>query len=440
MAKESQKDWSWYSKRELEYYVQEKEQKLRLTDLELVKEAKKKLFLGDTPSAQALLNKISNTQTHIKLIKNYYLALIYFIKKDYSKAHNLIEIINDQYFSSQAKACFLDLSINLAKPVDTIDFKQQDICKQLLEFSEEANASFYWFEKMMAIKKGHYQDVETQLLQESTNLQTKEQMESWMKLAILIGQESIVRDRLLFTNKQITNLPEIRELSSIAYYNLGDFNSSYQAVEHLYSVNALNVKGSLKLKREEFKEAFSSFNKAYKINPFSETALEKLLALSVNLEKWKEGLSYLKSLPNQSFKESMASYLLKAIFYQQTNQYQKAKSFIKDLSSSPKTYHSPLTQQLKIINAYSQQNLIVLKESSKEACYQYDAFSCWIFSQVLAKEEFKEPLYETRSGQSYSQRFQSLIEGQKDTSPLDYQIIIDQKDIEELDAMEEKLL
>jgi hypothetical protein len=95
--------------------------------------------------------------------------------------------------------------------------------------------------------------------------------------------------------------------------------------------------------------------------------------------------------------------------------------------------------EILLMNSYvaiKNENIKELDKYSHGACKKFDGLNCWIRSQLLTWENFpktikrKEPIYKDNRLSLESLTELSL------TRPLEENLIVDQKDIEELDSAE----
>lgn len=395
--------------------------------------SKAKLFLinGDTDKALYLLKKI-NVDSSLYNIRKRYEAIIYFVTNQFSKTK---EILSDTSFNSLTNYP----QICLLKVVNYMFLNEKN--KMSMEFKQcQSSTNRYspsnllWPESLVRLKEEKESALSGQdIIQLENILDDNELIRQWLKLGIYTNKESLIKKYISRIDGQLYKSHTIRELLSLIYYRLGEDKQALSFIEDIYSPNAENIKGNISLKKKQFELAFGHFKAALQKKENSINALERAIPLSWTLGQWKDGLKLLSKIinPNLDIRKKLSLNTMLQIKLKNYSRSMQQLNTLNDL------YQMNLPKELSIMKSYVAaitRNTKELEKYSKRSCDKKDGFNCWLSIQQLIWEDITKTIQ--RDEKTIDNKLFTLdILKQKSTAPrINELIIIDQKDIEELDS------
>lgn len=436
-------NWSALSGAQIEEYLQLQEANRRGSDLGNLKAAKDFLINGNTKMARFHLEQINLKDSPVKLIRNRYMSLIEFIEGNYRQSLNLINSgrYNDEkYYKEVCMVRILNLMALHTLDQDRVtkskvdkDFLSQyrNCSVQTLEYSKNQH---YWLDTMSRFKtrnKEYLQGSEIENVRFA--ISSLELTRIWLKLGLYLNKEQLVKANIATLPATAYQSNTVRELIGLMYYRLGDTEKANEFVEGITSPNAENIKGNIRLKNKEYELAFGHFKVALLKKENSINALERAIPLAWLLGQWEEGIKLLSRFikPGQDERKKLA---LDTAFKIKIEDYKKADE---QLFILERLFKRQVPQEVEIMKSYvalKRKNVKALAESSEKACKRHDGVNCWIQMQMSIWENIGFTV--EREENIFSDEdldIESLKKTAK-ANPLIESVIIDQKDIEELDS------
>ena len=417
----------------LDYFKFQKAKK-REKNLTLLKKAKFNILNGDFKSANFYLKSMDSKHRNLLFPKLRLQALILFLKGNYRSS---FKILNDPQFywhSYYKEVCLLKvlnlIALNGKKRLKRESKKCQEVT---FDFSKKKH---FWLKQIIKLKLGHRTNFGKESpLQLKKIFLDRELTVLWLKLSIFLNKEKQIYSKLSELPKRLYKSKKIRELISFIHYRVGRKKLALNFIEDISTANAENIKGNIKLKNREFELAYGHFQLALKRKVNSKNALERSLPLSWILKKWKTGQNIIKSTLNEEIDKNK-KLALNTAFDIQRGFFDKASLKLKYLNYA---YTGFVPLEILLMDSYvavMNEKVQDLKQYSHEACQKFDGLNCWLRSQLLTWENFPKTI--KRNDPIYSDNrltLDSLIE-LSITRPLKEELIVDQKDIEELDSAE----
>lgn len=426
--------WEKMSSTEVLNYFKFKEDQKREKNLLFLKKAKFKIINGDLKLAKFYLSSINTKHRNILFPKLRLESLLFFLKGQYKDSLAILKNSQFSWNSFYKEICFLKVLNFLA-----LDMKKE-LQKEALKCQENTFAfskkKHFWLKKIIKLKLGH--DIS---LGKESPLKLKKIFEDkeltllWLKLAIFFNKEKDIYSKLPELPKKAYKSKKIRELISFVHYRVGKKNLALDFIEDISTANSENIKGNIRLKNNELELAYGHFQLALKRKVNSKNALERSLPLTWILRKWKKGQKILQSLLSEDIDKNK-KLALDTAFNIQKGSLEKASLQLSYLNYE---YIGFIPLEILLMNSYvaiKNEKNKELEKYSHEACKKFDGLNCWIRSQLLTWENFpktikrKEPIYKDNRLSLESLTELSL------TRPLEENLIVDQKDIEELDSAE----
>lgn len=417
---------------------QEKKSETRSADLSDLKLAKLALMAGDTDKALRYMARLGSAEHPVlgQIIARY-MSLAYFMQNDFANSYKSIKSERLNLVSSYEQICLMRVISLMALGKKHSEYKrlgpEYDNC-QALTFRFSQNDQF-WFSSMMLLSKGDLSRLPgTQLNHFTSILFDNERTRLWLKLALYTNRENeIIKNIALLPEEAYRNIA-IRELIGIAYYRAGDIDRAGQFIEDLSSPNADNIRGDMALQKREWEIAYGHFRLALKRKDDSLNALERAIPLAWLLDQWQDGLELLSRYVGDNYDDIKLRTLESALRIKLA-QYDTADKNLRYLSSQLLT-SSPLDIHLmKSYVALMRGDLPQLKESAAMACRAFDGLNCWIADQLNVWDDITKTVKRTDEiNASALSPDELLSEAQNDIQVLKEQVVVDQRDIEELDS------
>lgn len=207
-----QPDWSQMTRDQVRELQQKEILKLKERDVRLLDTAKRYLISGETDRAKFYLNKITEENKILALIRNRYLSLIYFIEEDFEKS---LQYLQDSAFNIPGpyrETCQLRiLNLMILHPKKEL---RGEYLKCYLATGEYSKNDQAWLNAMVQLHDKNFGTVNNNFPDKNSD-NVNDMIKSWMKIGIYTNQEHSIK-------KQLKSLPagaylskKIRELAAL---------------------------------------------------------------------------------------------------------------------------------------------------------------------------------------------------------------------------------
>ncbi|MFT6070291.1 MAG: hypothetical protein ACJAT2_002818 [Bacteriovoracaceae bacterium] len=436
-------DWSALSSGQIEEYLQLQEANKRGNDLDNLKTAKDFLINGNTKMARFHLEQINLKNSPVKLIRNRYMSIIEFIEGNYRQSLNLINsgrYDDEKYYK---EVCMIRVLNRMAlhtldqdrvtkRKVDREFLNEYRNCSVLtLEYSKNQH---YWLDTMSRFKTRNKEYLKgSEIENVSFAISSLDLTRIWLKLGLYLNKEELVKANIKTLPAKMYQSNSVRELLGLMYYRLNDLEKANEFVEGITSPNAENIKGNIRLKNKEYELAFGHFKVALLKKENSINALERAIPLAWLLGQWEEGIKLLSRFikPGQDERKKLA---LDTAFKIKIEDYKKAEE---QLFVIERLFKRQVPQEVEIMKSYvalRRKKMKDLAESSSIACKRHDGVNCWIQMQMSIWENLGYTIEREENIFSDDELDIESLKEMAGVQPLKESVIIDQKDIEELDS------
>lgn len=428
-------DWSTLNKDEVELYLQEEKVKNRKRDYLNLKLAKYYIISGNLRRASHYLGTIHDTDVVLGDIKKRYLSLIHFITGNYKESLKNISNRSSFKHTKYNLICTLKI-INLLSLQRYQDFKNESEFCSRITIRYEKNNNF-WVGKIADILRmadGDEPIVEVDKADPKI-YKNDSYTAMWFKLGLYLNKEEELIKYIprLLGHSYLSK--EIREVIGFLYHRIGRKKRAIDFVEDIDTSNAHNIRGNIHLENGKYKDAYESFKQALIKNNNSTNAIERTLPLTWYFKEWDYGLKLLDwfSHGKSSYYKKLA---LASAFNIRKGDYGTARNQIDTISSYLK---SDVPIEVDMMNGFL---AIMLGEKmqaeimTSKLCRKLDVLNCWIISQRLTWENFSQTI--KRNDTIFSSKYIDIEKYKQKTDivPLKENIVVDQKDIEELDKLD----
>ena len=414
----------------------------RGSDLRDLRLAKYALLAGDTAKAERYIERLGSDHPRLSHIVNRYQALSAFMQNDYLKTYNNIKSERLNLISSYEEICLLRLLSLFALGKNHPDYNkispEYDNCRVIT--NKYTNTDHFWLTNMKNIATGDIAKLPGSKLTDFTSILVNDDTTRlWMKLALYSNREKLILKNIgLLPEESYRNIG-IRELLGMAYYRDGNLDRAKEFLEDLNTPNADNIRGDMALTKREWELAYGHFRLALKRKDDSLNALERAIPLTWLLEQWQDGLDLISRYVGEDY-DPIKLLALETSLRIRLGQYDKADANLRYLTSKL-LGSAPLDIQLmKSFVSLMRGDLKQLKESSAIACKSFDGLNCWIADQLLVWDDLSKTSKRTDEVNASIKSVDFMMsEAKNDITPLREKVLIDQRDIEELDSREVKL-
>ncbi len=411
--------------------------RVRGNDLRDLRLAKFALMSGDTSLAQRYLDRLGSDHPRLKQIVQRYAALSAFMQDDFSKTYDLLKSERLNIINAYEEICLLRLISLFALGKEHPEFykisPEFDSCRNITY--KYTDNDHFWLTSMKKIVQGEIRSLPGGTLNDFTSiLVSDDTTKLWMKLALYSNREKQILDNIaLLPQESYLNIG-IRELLGIAYYRSGDSKRSEDFIEDLATPNADNIRGDIALSKNEWELAYGHFKLALKRKDDSLNALERAIPLSWLLEQWGDGLELIAKYVGNDY-DPIKLLALETALRIRKGQYDISAGNLRYLEGKL-LGSAPLDIQLMASYvSLMRGDLKKLKESSTQACRSFDGLNCWIADQLLVWDDLSKTIRRSDKVNIVALTpEQILAEAENDIVPLKEKILIDQRDIEELDS------
>lgn len=435
-----------------DYYLQKKmvgKNNAFTQDLTNLKKAKFKMINGDIGKADFYLNRLDDKTTKFLAIKKRYQAITAFLQEDFERS---LENLNHPLVNNALKIeniCLLRLLNLIALNKTEQLIKEGNSCR--FATSKYSKNDQYWLQAMIGIKSRPANFTKIYKAEHLPAIFTSNDAgRIWLKTGLYLSHENDVIKLISSLDEDAYKSRQIREVISFIYSRLHDNKKALAFIDDIDSPNAENIKGNIRLRNKEYELAFGHFKLALNKKEDSQNAIERALPLSWILGQWKDGLDLLQKIKSYAGNEKNID-ALKIAFLIRDNKLKEAQKELNILFAKFKD-NAPF--EVHLMNSYV--NLILekdfdrfvlreerrkIEDSIENSCMAYDALSCWLALQYLQWDNFGKTIH--RNEAIYASDDTLTIDSLKQAvavEPLDEDVTIDQKDVEELDGSLIKIL
>lgn len=432
-------DWSEYSFFEVNELALLAEKRQREQDFYYLFAAKNHLINGNIKASKFYLEKIKDTSSKLILVKARYLSLLSFLEGDYNLSLNYIRAPHFDDGKYYKHICLLRvMNLMALKDLKKLEYEGTNCLAVTSDYSINSQL---WPSSLVDLRLKKAQALKGGVLQNSQFiLNEPEYLRVWLKLALFLNREDLVLGALNDLPPSSYQSNRIREMVGMIHYRLGNKKRALEFIEDIKSSNAENIKGNINLENKEYELAYGHYQLALKYRSNSQNAIERSLPLTWLLGQWDEGRELIKRV-HQEGVDQKKRLALDSAFQMRLGQNIKAYEQMELLR---KMYMGKLPVELEIMATYSAlmgpSTSRKLEIYSQEACTHFDGISCWVYlQQTLWPKLDKAMKSNTKLELPPEDQVESLKSAQAIT-PLDEPLLIDSKDIDDLDAKKAKLI
>lgn len=409
----------------------------RRGDLRDLRLAKLSLLAGDTAKAERYLNRLGSEHSTLSHVVDRYSALSNFMQGNFLETYNLIKDERFNLISSYEEICLIRLVSVMALGKSFEGYSQLspefDNCRAIT--AKYTKTDHFWLASMKQLSQGNFSNLPGDKLTDFTSILTDNNTTRlWLKLALYTNRESQVIANIGLLPEEAYRNIGIRELLGMAYYRAKDIDKAQAFIEDLSSPNADNIRGDMALQKREWEIAYGHFRLALKRKDDSLNALERAIPLAWLLGQWNDGLELMASYVGNNY-DPIKLLALETALRIRLGEYDKADNNLRYLSNKL-LGSAPLDIQLmRSYVGLMRGDLSMLKESAALACRSFDGLNCWIADQLLVWDDITKTVKRTDEVNiSAASADEMLSQASNDIAPLKEKILIDQRDIEELDS------
>ncbi|HAZ13346.1 MAG: hypothetical protein A2X86_15015 [Bdellovibrionales bacterium GWA2_49_15] len=431
-------EWAGLSLAEVEEKIQQIELSARKQDFLNLLEAKNYLINGQVKRAQFFLEKWRPKGQGIQMVRNRYLALIYFIQDRFA---DMNEILDNKFFSN----------VTYYPQVCMLKFMGAIVARDRKKMKEEfftcgphtfhfSDTEHMWPESLYKFASGDSDALRGKDLGHiARDLEDNNIIRIWLKLGLYTNRERFLEPYLQQIPGEAYQSHKTRELLGLIYYRLDDDKKALEFVEDLSGPNAENIKGNIEMTKGQYELAFGHFKLALLKKENSKNAIERALPLAWILGQYKDGLSLLSRILDQET-DIRKKVLLNTAFQVRLGNFQRSHQQMRSLKM---LFQGELPKEAAVMGSYialMNEDIRLAYLNANNACRKNDGLNCWFLYQSIIWDDLSKTM--KRDEQTYSDTEVTSNDLKQKTTggPLKETLLIDQKDIEELDGIEVQLL
>ncbi len=420
---------------QVEEVLQTLEGNIRIDDLKYLRLAKYSLINGKLGDAKFHLNRVDENRSKLGVIKKHYLAIIAFMENDYAKTLFYLKDVSTYDATKNSIYCLLKIfsamGLNDAETVKN----EMNTCRVATErYTKTDN---FWLENLVLLFLKQKTALNNKMLEVSEkNLYDEELSKLWLKTNLYLNREANVIDLLKVLPESTYQSYSARELIAFMYFRTGQYNEAMNFIEDIDSVNSDNIKGNIRILDKAYELAFGHFKLALLKKPDSINALEKGIPVSWIIGQFEDGLSMLTNLSSDALTDKRTKSALEIAFMIRTNQIKLAKDKAQLLRNDFQNRPPLIALMMDTYLALETNDTKRLEDYSEEACKNFDGMSCYIASQTILWKSLGQMTKSAEPPPTANEFNLDEIKNKKVSKKITEEIVIDQRDIEELDSVD----
>ena len=408
------------------------------SDLQKIKFLKKialvKYYIinGNLDQATIDLSHIDYQQGNLRFIAIRYRALIAFLKEDFQKSFNLLD---QTYFTKNISAmravCTMQ-SYNMIALNKHSKLQQYFRDCKMVQGKYLTN-NFDWPSHIVQLVLQNSALADTSFLKIKSNaFYQLDFLRAWLKESLYYNQEKEIHNYINKIPKEAYKNKEIRELLAMAFYRIGDYETSLHFLEKINAANAENIRGNIYLKENKLELAYGHFKLALKHKKDSKNAIERLIPLAWQLKQYDDSLKILNSYHGRIIDPIKKNTLFLAQLVN-LKKYSQAKVLIDELD---KSFPVNMPNVLSLLGMYTElmlKNKNKMQEYAAATCKNYDGLSCWLLMQSQIWYNITAFAGDKKNIAPNARYELEHLQQHGKITPLKENKTINQKEIEELD-------
>lgn len=423
---------------QIEEVMQSLEGNARSEDLRALKLAKLALINGNLKEAQFHLNRVNEFKSKVGVIKKRYQAIISFIDNDYQSSIDALNQLQSMRATESGQYCLLKLIAHMG--LNDQKNLQKEQLKCLFESEPKSKNELFWLNSMLNLYNQKTSSLNRDLYSNAEKiLGDPEIAKLWLKINLYLNRENDALKTLISLPESAYESYKVRELVAFMYYRAKNYERAMSFIEDIDSVNAENIKGNIRIIDKAYELAFGHFKLALQKKADSINALEKGIPLAWILGQWADGVSMLNNVSGAQIADNRTKKALQTAFQIRLKEYKNAKNNLLQLrnefQNAPPSEVLIMESYLSIIEANKKE----IEDKTEASCKSFDGMSCYLAAQTIMWNNlghFLKEAKDTEITESKSEFNVDQLRSKSEEKPLEEEIFIDQRDIEELDSVD----
>jgi len=406
-------------------------EKILENDKNILRKSKYYILNGNLDYAKALLTSTNLESPKIKKIYYRYLATIDFIQGKYE---GVIKILSKPEFNdldTEAPVCFMRVISNLIlEKIENAKISWRKCYELSLSHSD---SDLLWMNTLVNLKTSNDKNYAKKLFENIKIDNTEKKfIRIFLKLALYLNKSDVIHPRFKYLDQSILEDEGLRELIGFNYYRDNKLGMAYQLLENSTSSNTEIFKGNLSLYQKKYELAYAQYKLALKRKENSQNALERLAPLAWKLEQWSDGLSYIQKIDFTKNRKMESATILSA-FLTMLEKHETANIVLRKIRKNSNQGEPLEVSQLFIYNLIEMEKYDDIALHLHNACNGNDGSSCWALMAQISWEGIFESAKKDIDLEHMKENLLENYSQQKIDEPILETIIVNQKEIEELD-------
>lgn len=394
--------------------------------LEHLGQVKLEIIRGNLSKAKLLLLQAKYTNNFSKVIQFRYLALTQFLDEEYSKVIETLNVPEFSFNSNYEKVCSLKTLSYLLLKNRVKAKKEWKKCFKQTYFKSDTVA--IWLDSFVV--SDNFKKIK---ITESFKRADSDTLKMIFKLALYLGEEKTILKYIRLINYEAISNDEIREILAFMYYRQKELINASEFLKGINTANTANIKGNIYLLQDKKEKAYAQFKLAFKMKSTSQNSIKRLVPLSWYFRQFNDGLKFSFYLDDQT--EFLK--LLQSAFLTQDKKYEASNKLLK-IELKQRTNTIPLEMNLLLaLNHIFLEDNINASKFSESSCLQKDGLSClfqYHFSTWDDFSKFIKTSHPIKRSDIIKRYIASSVQ-----EPIDEEVVISQRNIEELDLKEKNI-
>jgi hypothetical protein len=392
-------------------------------------EIKYSIINGNFEKAKSELLKLKFDNNFGRVIQKRYEGMILFLENNFKESYSVLSYPELNTIENYPKICYL-------KVLNLLMLKDQKIRQEWQKCFEStgryAKNEHIWLNNMVKLFTRDDNFHSSQIFEKiSIENEKIENAKLVLKLSLYLGQQDKLLDKVNRLDEKVYEDKQMRELIGLLYYRNKQIKNAYNFIEDLTTVNSENLKGNIYLAQDKLELAYAQFKLSLNKKNNSQNSLERAIPIAWILGQYNEGYNFVERLDVQ-INDKASKYLLEAIFLTKLKRFAEAENRILRIINYTNHAEKKEVQEIMSLVSLHLGKKNNLKNYASKACKNRIGVMCWLLYQENSWPELTKTVKRTDAiFEKEDYWYLDLTTNKQE--PLKEDVMINQKDIEELD-------
>ena len=265
---------------------------------------------------------------------------------------------------------------------------------------------------------------------------------SYLKIALVFNEHNKIQNLLPNLPPNAYENKTIRELMAFVYFRLRKKEKAKEFLQNINSVNSNNLLATILIGEDKYNLALARLLVSQKIEKFSETTIDRLIALTIISRNFENGVDYIntKKFFLESFNNDITyeEYKLLSIYFNiKKKNYTKAYSILKNYETDTKKNLPDIVLTMgSFLGSVTATRTGDEKDFLYHSCRRKNALSCFFLQTITYFPELDYFAKEFNANTFKLDHTLDQLKSEVSFSPIKEEVFINQKYIQELDTLD----